>query len=241
MKGLKTKIVAVGCALFMAVCMIPVASVHAEAMVCPNDGGKLVPHAAKAATCDAYGNHAFWSCDKCNKCYFDLNGAYEIYDLSWVAIAPTGHNVVVTPEVAATCMTNGATSSVCCSACNKIFSSAQLVPAFGHQYAVTNIKTAHAKGDGKITETCSICGGQKVTVIKKPASVELSRTSYTYDGSAKKPKVTVYDSEDNIIPTSEYTVSYSNNKKAGTAKVTVKFKGNHYYSGKMTTTFKITK
>ncbi len=57
----------------------------------------------------------------------------------------------------------------------------------------------------------------------------------TYDGTAQEPEVTVTDEDGRVIPASEYTVSYSNNTKAGvdTAIVTVSDKdgGNYIVSG----------
>jgi hypothetical protein len=68
-------------------------------------------------------------------------------------------------------------------------------------------------------------------------SVTVSKTSYTYDGKAKKPKVTVKYFDGKDINSQYYTVTYKNNKKVGEATVTVKFKGD--YSGTLKTTFKI--
>ena len=74
-------------------------------------------------------------------------------------------------------------------------------------------------------------------VIKKVKSISLSSTKYTYNGKEKKPAVTVKDSKGNDVPKSNYTVEYSNNKKVGTGKVTIKFKNDYY--GKVTKTFRI--
>ncbi len=71
-------------------------------------------------------------------------------------------------------------------------------------------------------------------------TIELDPDTFEYDGTAKKPDVTVKDGS-NIIPASEYTVSYSNNTAVGTtAKVTISDApgGNYMVSG--TKTFTIT-
>ena len=70
------------------------------------------------------------------------------------------------------------------------------------------------------------------------AVVTLEKDSYTYDGKAKTPAVTVKLNGKTLILNTDYTVSYSNNTKAGTAKVTVTGKGN--YKGSVTKTFTIT-
>lgn len=72
------------------------------------------------------------------------------------------------------------------------------------------------------------------------ASVSLSSYSYVYDGSAKKPSVSVYDDETgSLYSGTDYTVSYSNNTAVGTASVKVSGKGN--YTGSVTKTFSIVK
>ena len=66
-------------------------------------------------------------------------------------------------------------------------------------------------------------------------TVTLSPTSYIFDGSEKKPTVTVADGG-TTIPTEEYIVSYSNNTNVGTATVTITDKtgGNYIVSGSAT-------
>ena len=68
----------------------------------------------------------------------------------------------------------------------------------------------------------------------------LAKTSYTYNkGKAIKPAVTVKNNKGKVVAKSNYTVSYKNNKKIGTATVTVKFKKSSQYSGTLKKTFKI--
>lgn len=82
------------------------------------------------------------------------------------------------------------------------------------------------------------------TVLVLPASAAtpitnatLSYTSsHTYTGKAIKPKVTV-KLKKKTLTASDYTVSYKNNTKPGTATVTVKGKGK--YSGSVTKSFYI--
>lgn len=61
--------------------------------------------------------------------------------------------------------------------------------------------------------------------------------SQTYNGSAKKPSVTVKLAGTTLKKDTDYTVKYSNNTKVGTAKVTITGKGK--YKGTLTKTFKI--
>ena len=77
-----------------------------------------------------------------------------------------------------------------------------------------------------------------LTVDPKTVStptITLSETSFTYDGNAKTPTVTVKDGE-KVIPAEEYTVGYQDNTNVGTATVTITDKegGNYTVSGSAT-------
>lgn len=109
------------------------------------------------------------------------------------------------------------------------------------------------KGIGKTTISATATAGTNyaagsasytltVTDGKRDISgltVTLSANSYTYDGSYKKPGVTVKDSKIILKSGTDYTVSYLNNKNAGTATVTVKGIGN--YKGEKSVDFTIKK
>ncbi len=102
--------------------------------------------------------------------------------------------------------------------------------------------------DGSHQETV-IIGGEKVSdIITDPDGVETVETkvwigglksSYTYTGSAIKPSFHVYDGTRKLTEKRDYTVSYSDNKNAGPATITVKFKGNYKASKPETVNFTI--
>ena len=75
----------------------------------------------------------------------------------------------------------------------------------------------------------------------KHCDVTLPKSSYTYTGSAIKPKPTVTFTWSGKTQTlkegTDYTLSYSNNTKAGTATVTITGKGS--YRGTLSKTFTI--
>ena len=80
----------------------------------------------------------------------------------------------------------------------------------------------------------------------KPAKRDMSLCTITvvtknlvYDGKAKMPKITVKDSGRTLQARKDYTVSYTNNTKAGTGIVTVTGIGN--YGGKISSEFTIGK
>lgn len=109
-----------------------------------------------------------------------------------------------------------------------------------YQAKVTKkVTAATTKSNGKIVYTATYNGDKntKTVVIKKIQSVALSKTSVTYNGKSQTPSVTVKDANGKTISSKNYKVTYTNNKKVGTATVTVKFSGN--YSGTVKKTFKI--
>lgn len=96
------------------------------------------------------------------------------------------------------------------------------------------------KGLGNYTGTAE----KTFAIAKRRMSSDLikvsfkdGKSSYTYTGKAIKPKVTVKYDGKTLKEKTDYTVSYSNNKKAGTAKVKITGKG--IYSGSCTKSFKI--
>lgn len=103
-------------------------------------------------------------------------------------------------------------------------------------------------GDESVTLSYAYDGGKasfEVTGLNvsarevKDPTVTLEKDSYTYDGTAKTPGVTVMDG-DVVIPAEEYTVTYTDNVKAGTASVTIAdAEGGNYVIAEKTVTFTI--
>ena len=85
----------------------------------------------------------------------------------------------------------------------------------------------------------AIEGLTKVTEVSVP-TIEFAETSFTYNGKAHTPVVTVKDGE-TVIPSSEYEVAYSNNVNAGTATITITDKSGGNYKVSGTKTFEIAK
>ena len=106
-----------------------------------------------------------------------------------------------------------------------------------HSYKTITTK-ATTSNDGSIVEKCTVCGMvASTTTIKYAKSCKLSINQYIYDGKAKNPTVTVYDSDGKVISPLNYGVAYTNNKNVGKGIATVTFKGN--YSGVITVNFTI--
>ena len=110
----------------------------------------------------------------------------------------------------------------------------------GHVYrnVVTKATTA---ANGSIVKKCKYCDAVKSgskTVISRIKTVKLSKTSYVYDGTVKKPTVSVYDANGNKIAATNYTVTYPTGRKyVGEYKVKIVFKNN--YKGTVYKTFTI--
>lgn len=107
-------------------------------------------------------------------------------------------------------------------------------------YKCTSLKTVYYKGTKTSWAAVSIesyndpLTAAAVSYNLGACTITLSRSSYTYDGTAKKPTVTVQDGSTTLTAGTDYKVSgYSNNKKPGTATVTLKGKGD--YSGSTAT------
>ena len=103
--------------------------------------------------------------------------------------------------------------------------------------------TITGKGNYTGSKTASFTISKAPDETKKTdisnAAVTLAQTSYTYDGKAKTPTVTVKLGDKTLVLNTDYTVSYSNNIEVGTAQVTITGKGN--YTGSKTASFTITK
>lgn len=90
----------------------------------------------------------------------------------------------------------------------------------------------------QLTDRDRNSGGAQNRTIKS-SGVKLSKTSYIYDGHSKKPSVTVRCGGRTLKKNRDFTVTYKNNKKPGTASVIVRGKGK--YKGTVTRSFKIKK
>lgn len=96
--------------------------------------------------------------------------------------------------------------------------------------------TAVVKGKGNYTGTANKNFTIKARALSN-TTVTVSPTSYTYDGTAKKPTVTVMDGDKKLVKDTDFTVAYKNNTAVGTATATATGKGN--YTGSVSKSFTI--
>lgn len=101
-------------------------------------------------------------------------------------------------------------------------------PCAEHSW-VERTQKATPSEDGRIYNVCSVCGEEEtVEIIAKASKHKLSQKVFKYDGKAKKPLVTMFNEFDDELKAYEYSVSYKNNVKVGTATAVVTLKGEHY-------------
>ena len=186
----------------------------------------------KQSTCTSEGT-AIKTCTKCNATVTEK-------------LPAKGHTAVTDKGYSATCTTAGKTDGSHCSVCNTVIKVQTVINATGHKssgWIVDKAASIGVKGSKhkectvckKVLETAEIPALSRISISK--ASVTLSTSTYAYDGKAKKPGVTVKLNGKTLKNGTDYTVSYSNNIKVGTAKVTITGKGN--YTGSVSKTYSI--
>ncbi|MBQ8086397.1 MAG: NPCBM/NEW2 domain-containing protein [Lachnospiraceae bacterium] len=114
-----------------------------------------------------------------------------------------------------------------------------------HSFREETLVEAQFGVEGSIRHVCSVCGAYYITtspaltrdLSEKDISVKLSATEYTYDGSEKKPTISVSYGRDNLVAGKDFSVSYFDNINPGEAKVIITGMGG--YTGSVTHTFKI--
>ena len=186
----------------------------------------------KQPTCTSEGT-AIKTCTKCNATVTEK-------------LPAKGHTAVTDKGYPATCTTAGKTDGSHCSVCGAVIKAQTVINATGHKssgWIIDKTASIGVKGSKhkectvckKVLETAEIPALSRISISK--ASVTLSTSTYAYDGKAKKPGVMVKLNGKTLKNGTDYTVSYSNNIKVGTAKVTITGKGN--YTGSVSKTFKI--
>lgn len=130
-----------------------------------------------------------------------------------------------------------------CSLCGAI-GEQDTVAAEGHTFdtLIEYVPSTYTK-KGKWVYQCFWCDETATAYIDKLKRTKLTKAKITvsnkvYTGKEIKPTVTVKLNGKKLKKGTHYTVSYKNNKKIGTASVTIK--GKNKYIGTKTATFKIT-
>ena len=145
---------------------------------------------------------------------------------------------------AATCTEVG-TGTYTCSICDDSY--IEDIPALGHDYGnwiITKEATYTEEGieeqicsrDSSHTQTRSI---PKLKVPLSACEIQLSDAAYVYDGTEKKPAVTVIYNGVVLTEGVDYILLYTNNINPGTAMITAEAMENSSYTGSIQASFEI--
>lgn len=222
-------------AILLSTAMSPAGTAFASAIPeervitesCPHTNLRKVNE--KPATCTEDGYTGDTVCSDCGQLYWP----------GFPSFAP-GHIPVVDNAVEPTCITEGKTQGTHCEACNTIIMKPRSIPATGiHSYKTSSLTKATIKKNGRLEQTCTQvgCNASTKKVIYYPKTVQLSKTSISYNGKDRKPSVSIKDSKGNKINKKYYNITYKNNKNPGTATITITFQ--EHYKGTLRKTFQI--
>ena len=162
-----------------------------KTVLIPAKGHTLTTHAAVAATCEAAGNSAYWSCSECGKYFSDAEGNTEITENSWI-IPATGHDWKLTTDV----WNTDHTSAVLTFVCNTDDSHTETVPVSGDAITsvITTEPTATTPGVRTYTATVTL-DGKTYTVTDSEAipatGSTVSGNITSYVGRTEEGQVTV--------------------------------------------------
>ena len=184
---------------------------------------------AVPATCEETGKSSGEKCSRCDKILIEPQ-----------TTAAKGHGTLqVLPAVATSCSQSGLTEGSRCIVCNKDVVKQEVIEKLPHDFKNAEIEPATTEKNGKIKGFCTVCNASTETELYSVTVTELAKTSYTYNGKARKPGVTVKDSAGNTLVSGEdYDITYAKGRKnPGVYEVKVVLKGN--YEGTITRSFTI--
>lgn len=223
----------------------------------------LLAMEANDPDCTNEGHIACYICRDCGKYFEDAEGKKELQE-SKVVIPATGHSLNFVNGVDADCVHTGYAAYYQCSKCSKCFYDSKgsnpvydtgmlVIPADGHDWdAWKTDKPATDDEPGLRSRRCKRCAFTEYEEIPALKAAEFSITfadatmkmnsegvyEVVYTGDEIKPNVLVKHNGVVLTESRDYTLKYSNNKKAGsTGKVTVSGKGS--YSKSVSREFKI--
>lgn len=163
------------------------------------------------------------------------------------------HEGVKVEKIEATCTADGVKEYYEC-ACGQYFTDAECTDEIEDleawrcgdgkiskkEHSLTVVLTkATTSADGKRQTKCTVCGTvTDSAVIYAAQTVKLSKTTYVYDGKAKKPTVVIKDRKGKTIDAKNYTVNYPTGCK-NVGKYTVKITFKNDYKGSKNLNFVI--
>ena len=172
--------------------------------------------------------------------YVELADDWDEFDCPYILTNITigaghTHTVVIDPEKAPTCTSDGYTSGSHCSECNAIIEEQEIIPCLGHDYFDVEVITEPtAVSVGKKLQECSRCHVTRaVSIPRLKATIKLSVTKVSIKKNktikievsnlAEGDKVVSWTSKNKKIATVD-SKGVIKGKKAGKTKVVVKLK-----------------
>ena len=157
-----------------------------------NHTHQLTKMEAKAATCTADGNTAYWTCSGCEKFFSDAKGTKEITKDSWVVKA-VGHNWSAWSETTPATEQKEGVEARTCSRCDQ--KETRAVPKLSHTHSLTKTDardaTCTANGN-KAYWTCSGCGS---FFSDAEGKTEIARNSWVVKAVGHTPGKAVRENE----------------------------------------------
>ncbi len=202
----------------------------------PGEQHSLVKTERREPTCAEEGNIEYWACTVCEKIFLDETGTQEIADKEGTILPKLPDHTwglgIVTKK--ASCEKTGILTYTC-DVCG--ISKTEKLPAAGHRFQ-DKLTRATIKKKGKIVSRCKVCGKvRKQTIIPRIKKITLSKTSYTYNGKTRAPRVKVVDAKGKKVGAKYYSVKNAKAKNVGTHTVKISFRGR--YKGSVTRKYKI--
>ena len=127
---------------------------------------------AKASTCLAKGNSAYFICPACSTWFEDKDATKEIVDHTKVYLEVADHvELVIVAEKPATCFEKGTTAHVICQTCEMILKQGISLPMLDHTVVIDEAVAPTCIATGKTAgEHCSVCSTVLIAQVTVPAT-----------------------------------------------------------------------
>lgn len=130
-----------------------------DSVIISRTGHDLTSVPSKDVSCIVDGSRAYYSCNNCDKWFWDSDGADEITQKNSIIILCTGHDITYVSPQDASCIAEGNTAYYACNNCDKWFSdgygrneitdkSDVLFPKIAHKTILVPAKVESCTADG---------------------------------------------------------------------------------------------
>lgn len=194
-------------------------------------------------TCDHYYEVGYYEEPTCSQEGWKIEHCIYCYTERETKIPKSSnHSYTLIYDTIPDCYTDGLGYEYC-TCCGKTGQTNIVIPKDDHEFSeIVLFVPATTRKSGKWIYGCAWCDATTTVKIeplgKKISKAKVSVSNKTYTGKEIEPTVKVKYSGNTLKKGRDYSVSYKNNRKIGTATITIKGKGK--YIGSKKVTFKIT-